>query len=272
MTLELIKIQRIKVYILKNKEMTYTLTTASSVLGTGHPTAFISQNRKRVKQFTDTVYLRNKSNFEIELFNPMKVSVLAKLHINGIQLSESGIVLKPGERAFLERMLDTNDKFLFSTYTVENTDEAAHAIQNNGVIQVDFYQEYISPYYPSLIYYPPTSVTHWNNMINSTGTNIHGTTTGLTLTNTGTYNTSNLLCDSNIETGRIEKGNKSSQEFNYNYDTFNSHPLKTIKWLILPDSRKPITVQEINKKYCTECGSKIKRPSYKFCPICGTKL
>lgn len=253
--------------------MSYTISTGSSFLGRDYPTAFIAQNRKRIKQFGDTVYLRNGSNFEVELFNPMKSSVLVKLHINGIPLSDSGIILKPGQRVFLERMIDTNNKFVFSAYEVENSIESINAIQNNGVVQIEFYQEYI----PTGI--PWVTHPYWYGAYNTTTGGIHysnvtGTTTSSTVFGASTLTncSSNLLCDSKVETGRIEKGNHSSQKFDYSYENFESWSFKTVIWKILPDSRKPITVQELTKKYCTECGSKIKKSSYKFCPICGNKL
>ena len=104
-------------------------------------TVNITRNRNRAKIYGDSVYLKDGENFEIELFNPTTVRVLAKITINGNSISSSGIVLKPGERVYLERFIDTNNKFVFETYEVENSNESLNAIRNNGLITVDFYQE-----------------------------------------------------------------------------------------------------------------------------------
>ena len=82
------------------------------------PVAYVTKGRQRVKQFSGhgngSVYLRNGDEFELELFNPTTSKVLAKISLNGKSLG-SGIVLRPGERVFLERYFDEAKKFLFET-------------------------------------------------------------------------------------------------------------------------------------------------------------
>jgi rubrerythrin len=73
-----------------------------------------------------------------------------------------------------------------------------------------------------------------------------------------------------IETGRVEKGEQSNQNFTNSYEQFNYHTSHTIKLKIQPTSTKNINVEEI-RQYCTECGTKMKS-NYKFCPSCGNKL
>jgi rRNA maturation endonuclease Nob1 len=73
-----------------------------------------------------------------------------------------------------------------------------------------------------------------------------------------------------IETGRVEKGEESNQNFTNSYEQFNYHTSLTIKFKIQPLSTKNINVEEI-RQYCTECGTKMKK-NYKFCPSCGNKL
>ena len=47
-------------------------------------------------------------------------------------------VLRPGERVFLERYLDTPNRFKFETYTVGgNSEEVKKAIELNGLIKID---------------------------------------------------------------------------------------------------------------------------------------
>ena len=125
--------------------MTYKTTVSSSSICT----ATITRKKNRVKSYTEdpllpqSFFLKDGEEFEIELFNPLKTRVLAKIEINGSPLSDSGIVLMPGQRIFLERYLDSNKKFVFETYQVEKSDAVKEAITNNGNIRVSFYEEKI---------------------------------------------------------------------------------------------------------------------------------
>jgi hypothetical protein len=107
------------------------------------PTVYVTKGRQRVKQHDNyIVYLKNGDEFEIEIFNPTINKVLAKISLNGKSLG-SGIVLRPGERVFLERYLDEAKKFLFETYEVEGNDSnVKEAIKMNGILSVEFYDEY----------------------------------------------------------------------------------------------------------------------------------
>jgi predicted RNA-binding Zn-ribbon protein involved in translation (DUF1610 family) len=82
----------------------------------------------------------------------------------------------------------------------------------------------------------------------------------------GTTNTS----DVKIETGRVEKGGESNQEFGTSYEMFNTYVSWTKEWKILPFSAKNITTKDLIKK-CGGCGTKVK-DNYKFCPNCGNQV
>lgn len=110
------------------------------------PSAYVTKTKQRIKQYDNTVYLKNGDEFEIELFNPTQNKVLAKIEINNNTIGGSGIVLRPGERVFLERYINEAKKFLFETYKVSgNNSDVERAIKNNGDIVVKFYQEQIQP-------------------------------------------------------------------------------------------------------------------------------
>jgi hypothetical protein len=79
--------------------------------------------------------------FQIELYNPLTDSVLTDIRVNGKSVSESGIVLRPGERFYLDCFVDDKKKFIFKTYEVEDSDESKKSIQKNGVIEIFFYKE-----------------------------------------------------------------------------------------------------------------------------------
>jgi predicted component of type VI protein secretion system len=113
-----------------------------STMKTNQPSAYIALNNNRLKAYADVIYLKDGDEFQIELFNPYQVSVLAKIYINNSLISTSGLVFRPGQRYFLDRFIDTNKKFKFNTYTVDSgtTPEVLKAIENNGSVKVEFYK------------------------------------------------------------------------------------------------------------------------------------
>ena len=107
----------------------------------------IAINKSILKEYKNSdslyeriVYLDNGSEFQIQIFNPHNFVVGAKIYINSTPMSYM-LVLKPGERVWLDRYLDDSKCLKFSTYEIENTNEAKNAIQNNGVVEVFFYKE-----------------------------------------------------------------------------------------------------------------------------------
>ena len=86
-------------------------------------------------------YFWDKDNFELEIHNPTQKSILCKIKLNGEYISTSGIIVKPGQRVFLERFLDSNNKFEFSTYEVNDTSSNRVAIDLNGDVRIEFYDE-----------------------------------------------------------------------------------------------------------------------------------
>jgi hypothetical protein len=103
-----------------------------------------------------------------------------------------GLVLRPGERVFLDRYLSESKKLLFSTYEVSGSSaEVAKAIENNGLIEVKFYEEYEKPeshaYYSNTItlnnpIYTPGTGTPINNVVTTNTCNAASSTGNLTYT------------------------------------------------------------------------------------------
>ena len=121
---------------------------------TGMPCAYITKDKKRLKQFGQTVYLKNGDEFELELFNPTSNTVLAKIKLDGSYIAGGGIVLKPGQRVYLERYLNEARKFKFETYEVDGTsNEVLDAISGNGDVVIDFFDEYKQPVWNNPITY-----------------------------------------------------------------------------------------------------------------------
>lgn len=283
------------------------------------PSAWIvnptDRGRKSIK--TDNkIYLEDGNNFEIELFNPLNESVLSDIKVNGKSVSSSGLVLRPGERFYLDCFLDDKKKFVFKTYSVEDSDESKSAISNNGIVEVFFYKEetlkinnwreVFTPviekhfYYPSYPHYYPyftypyytvNGYANTNITIGSTGTfnitsgvantlTVNSCTSNAVITNTdGLYSNlmninSSYVSDVNdisyMETGRVEKGEVSSQDFIDIDMNFEKMHISNVIYQLLPQSTKPIETREI-KYFCDSCGKKIKG-SENFCSICGNKL
>lgn len=252
------------------------------------PCAYITKNKQRIKQFGQNVYLKDGSEFEIELYNPSRNTVLSKIKINGNFISGGGIILRPGERVFLERYLDVRRKFKFETYSVDSTNETMNAIANNGDVEILFYEEediidvrlnshpwtndytYINRDINTGGSYPRYGVTFTtsNTVINSANANIN-----LTSLNTSNDTVSRRLTkkSKSIETGRIEKGSSSNQEFNSVSKNFNSWTVSTSVWKILPESQRPVEKRDLIEK-CPKCSTKVKKSSWKFCPECGHQL
>jgi hypothetical protein len=241
-------------------------------------------------------YMQHGQEFEIELFNPTNICQLAKIEINGKFISNSGVCLRPGERVFLERYIDKPNKFKFDIYDVEaGSNIVDKAISNNGDIKIYFYAEQTLYNTNSNLYTGSLNILS-NLILDLPTTPVNGDSVFFSTSGTSNFNWSSLSgslnctnsCDTtklnsntlsddfsddllNItkETGRIEEGSSSKQNFdninkNFTYVTDN-----VISFKILPLSEKIITADEI-KKFCTECGKNLK-PNFKFCPSCGTK-
>ena len=237
--------------------------------GSKEPSAFITVRKQRQKQNGKNVYLHDRTEFEIELHNPTNDSILAKISLNGNRISNSGVVLKPGERVFLERYLDEDRKFLFETYEVSDNKTNQRAIEYNGLVIVEFFNKMLFTNYGHLGGY-----TYLNNQL------LYGSGSGIVNGNPTIFNTTGLgnsniigntsTSDAKIETGRVEKGDKSDQEFGTSYEIFNTNVSWVKEWKILPFSAKDITTKDLVKR-CGGCGTKVK-DNYKFCPQCGNQV
>jgi hypothetical protein len=267
----------------------YNITNTWSAIK--RPEAFITKAKKRIKQFDGQVYLSDGDEYEIELYNPTTDVVLAKIKLDGNYIAGGGIVLRRGERVFLERYLDSPNKFKFTTYEVNGKNiDVQEAIANNGYVEIEFYSEY------KLFMSSGSNITTFSSnpitWTNTTGAPYIGnptyTTSNLSVNTNAFYNasltsgvsdiqTSNTirkahLTDRKVETGTTEMGGDSEQTFKHTNKTFNSYSFYNVAWKILPNSQKQYTAEEVNVNYCGNCGAKRKKSSFKFCPHCGTQF
>ena len=235
-----------------------------------------------------TVYLNDGTEFQIYLKNPYQTHLGIKIYVNNQAIGGNMLVLKPGQSFWLDRFLNDNKKFLISTYDVENTAEMKYATNNNGKVKIEFYHEKEeTPYISTKIVQPSYDlsnvITTYNysspiNCYHSCSTGDIGNLSANAATNSKfrsmSYSTSvsaTKTDDSYLETGRVEKGGVSRQEFECCDIQFDYYAFKTENILILPTSRKQIRAEETRRRYCSQCGKKV-NPKDKFCSNCGAKL
>jgi hypothetical protein len=252
------------------------------------------KGRKAIKN-NCKVYLKDGQNFEIELYNPLTESVLADIKVNGSSVSKSGLIIRPGERFYLDCFVDDRKKFVFNTYEVENTEQSKSAIQKNGTVEVYFYKEetvnlknwpnlfqpIIERYYYYRVYYPwyeprpcypniflygttdtaiktsdlisNTSNNSYcpSNLISNTSNNSYCSNTNLgnmTFTSNSSYSDNIVSSNLKIETGRIEKGEDSNQQFVSVEMNFQKYYISSVTYQILPESQKPLESKDLVKK------------------------
>lgn len=78
--------------------------------------------------------------------------------------------------------------------------------------------------------------------------------------------------NSQKETGRVERGDESNQNFtevNYNFETFAFH---NVTYNLKPISERKIISQEKIRNYCTSCSYRIRNDKWIYCPKCGNLL
>jgi hypothetical protein len=259
------------------KTIAQTITKPSAWIVTPN-----DKGRKSIK--SGKVFLEDKEEFEIEIFNPLTVSVLADIKLNGQSISKTGLVVKPGQRVYLDCFIDDKKKFKFSTYEIENSGEALEATQNNGVLEVFFYKEDVItlnnwqrrfdriivekhyPYNPYPWYNPYTiygsaggSTFTTNGSSRIWQSNVLGTitTSNAYYSSNNSYtsqvdlpnlNIAGSLSTNSIETGRVEKGEKSKQKFTEVDMDFEKNYISSTIIQILPESRKPAEIKQIKTK------------------------
>jgi hypothetical protein len=256
----------------------------------GNPSAWIvnAEDRGRKKIYTNNkVYLEDNQEFQIELANTLTETILAKININGKPACATGLILRPGQRFYLDCFIDDRKKFIFRTYDVDNANETLNAIANNGFVEVSFFKEKVySPIYigNTLTTWTKPINTNWNN----TNWNCYYTNSIVSLdgklSNTSSFDSSIQLKNTSLnlnqkvsslttETGRIEKGDISKQKFESLDMDFENYTVSKVSYQLLPNSKKPVETSEIKKNFCSNCGFKIPtNKNYKFCANCGDKF
>lgn len=277
--------------------------------------AKLAINKSLLKEYSNSsneriIYMNDGTEFQIQVFNPYSYVIGISFEFNNHNNTSQLLVLRPGERVWLDRFLDNESKLLFSTYQVGASKEVQEAIKDNGNLCIKFYKEKENK--PQVFSYPNTHLLQdWNvkpietidvyynhighsydlyansnincassvNFCDTVNCNLglNSSVTQASIDSTSTSYSSSASSESrslpkskSIETGRIEKGSHSNQRFENVYKDFEYWPFKTEYIKILPTSQKQINSNDLQKKYCHECGKKL-NPKFKFCPSCGAK-
>lgn len=285
--------------------------------------AKIAVNKSLLKEYfinnQRVVYLKDNQEFQIQFFNNHQFTIFASIEINGELSSNKMVCIRPGERIWLDRFLDNDNKMVFESYEVNsNSKQVKKAIKNNGLIKIYFYRERIhrpetwqnyiwyenhdnsNPTYIPIRYYSATTApaNTVNNLftselnlsnnydISSIGSQVTYASLDNTIRTDGmSFSTSALSASSastiNVNspkanaskniTGRIEHGNRSDQELHNVNTERESYWFKFEEIKLLPIENKPVTSQDLRRRYCSECGRKL-NDKYKYCPFCGAKI
>jgi len=193
------------------------------------PSANITVNKSRIKLYKNTgdmptYYLQKGQEFQLELFNPTQDVIMAKIYLNDKVISQGGLIIRQGERIFLERYLDVAKKFLFDTYEVSSSEEVKKAIEKNGDFKVEFFKELKSFTKENYFQFNKsnpysTDITLSNNL--SAGIHPNSNTSG-------NYFPNNLTFTSGVSSESFRyKYNGITTNSNFNTTSFNSNNSRT---------------------------------------------
>jgi len=111
--------------------------------------------------------------------------------------------------------------------------------------------------------------------INYSDTSNSNVTLDSMVSNTNSFNDRNIFSKStkSLETGRVEKGVESTQDFETIDIEFESTPFHSIDYYLKPQSTKPKNISKI-RYYCPNknCEYRIRKEHWKYCPKCGEEL
>lgn len=227
---------------------------------------FLTKNKSRLKSYSDVIYMNDKDEFEIEFYNPNFSKVGIEISLNNSKISSSLLVINPMQRVYLSRYIDTDNKFVFNTYTAESDskEELERLIKQNGKLEFKVFSEKEESY---IVNYSGCNTSNQLGYPTFTATNYSSTNDfSMGILNIVDIESSKTL---KKETGLIDKGEKSNQNLTSINIEFSYLPYQTHTIQILPVSQKVIS--EI-RSYCTECGYRQRNNNWKHCPKCGTKF
>ena len=246
----------------------------NQTIGGPTPEAFVALQKNRLPQNDGRVFLKNDTEFQIELFNPTTKRLGVEIKINGNLISSSLLVIRPAVRVFLDRFIDNNNQLLFSTYQVEDGNSVIdQAIAKNGLVEVKFYREFETPINikrPNRNWLGDYDGNITKAIFGTNSVDNFGTMDFLSMDLDESVNSKSLKRTMIKETGRVQEGATSDQRLTRVNVDFESYPFHNVEWHILPESQKPQSITTI-KSYCTSCGTK-QKSAWRFCPTCGESI
>ena len=116
------------------------------IMNNNEKLAKVAVHKSLLKEYSNSsneriVYMDNGTEFQIQIFNPYSYVIGVSLSFNNNLKESNLLVLRPGERVWLDRYLDNESRFLFSTYEVGNSQAVKEAIKDNGNLCIKFYKE-----------------------------------------------------------------------------------------------------------------------------------
>ena len=257
-----------------------------SIIHDGHPV------KETGRHWCREVAIPFDSEYKIRLKNKNDRSCTARVFIDGREVSKLGdVIITPGGTIDLERYidisLDKGKKFKFVPLDHQDVDDPTSS--SNGVIEVEFRKAKqqngikIDCDWRDFVWAPPykedNNGPQW--VYNSGGDGTSGAA-GNVVNDTVTYSASNGVRNfskggmvkpksfrSFVSSGATVEGSKSNQQFTYSSLEVEDHVV-TLTLKIVGIEKRDV-VRDNVYKYCSKCGSKVKRAD-KYCSECGYRL
>lgn len=138
------------------------------IMNNNEKLAKVAVHKSLLKEYSNSsneriVYMDNDTEFQIQIFNPYTYTIGVSFNFNNDSQGNSNLlVLRPGERVWLDRYLDNESHLLFSTYEVGCSQEVKEAIKDNGNLCIKFYKEQKKRYWDNTIYVDNTIYANTN--------------------------------------------------------------------------------------------------------------
>ena len=256
-----------------------------SVIHDGHPV------KETGRKWTREVAIPFDSEYKIRLKNKNDRSCTARVLIDGKKVSQLGdVIVTAGGTIDLERYIDRSlnkgKKFKFVPLDHQDVDDPTSS--SNGIIEVEFrkakHQNGIKIDYDWRDFdwvIPPYKEDNdgpqW-----TYGGGHDGSTAGAAGSDTVMYSASNGVRNfskggvvelpssrSFVSAGATVEGSKSNQQFAYSSLEVEDH-IVTLKLKIVGIDKRDVVRDDVYK-YCSKCGSKVKRAD-KYCSECGHRI
>ena len=235
--------------------------------------AAILSNGRVLREFGDTVYLPFGSEYKIRLKNLGSTRAKISIEIDGRCVTDSGLVLRAGETADLERFiadgnLASGNKFKF----IERTSkiEEYRGIQvDDGVISISYQFEIPAPVVSPSVYRSPLrpQTEGWYS------SDLPVLPEGVILTNSAVAKQSVIAATNQV--GITAEGSISNQSFGSTHWRGSTGPTHKLNIRLLGETEDNGHIKEAittkTKLQCKYCGTESPATS-RFCSECGAAL